>query len=88
MIAIRWTAAAQNELADIWTDARAGAKSRVTAAVDEPERELKQRPDQLGEGDPHGIRRAVRDPIGIEFKISELDCFVQVIRVWELRLTS
>ncbi len=86
MIAVRWTAAAQNELTEIWANARSADRGVITHAVDELERELRRRPWQLGEGDPDGIRRAAMAPIGIEFRVSEADSFVHVFRVWEIKL--
>ena len=76
-----WAPAAQNALADIWT--QTSARKAVADAADEIDRLLRR--DPLSRGEEQGTRRRlVVEPLEVLFTVSPDDRLVQVEQVSEL----
>jgi hypothetical protein len=77
-----FTARARDELAQTWLSADASMRARITAASDELERNLRFRPNDIGESRDQGRRIAFSGPLGMIFRVHEADRKVVVLHVW------
>ncbi|MHC4176588.1 MAG: type II toxin-antitoxin system RelE/ParE family toxin [Planctomycetota bacterium] len=77
-----WKPAAEEELAQLWTDA--DDRNAVTAAADEIDRLLRSSPHKQGESRRGSVRVVFIDPIGVFFDVQDQDRLVSVLRVWRV----
>jgi hypothetical protein len=77
-----WRPIALNRLAELWTkSADRGAVARASDAIDAL---LADDPHSQGESRSGAIRILIVIPLGVLFKISDPDCLVTVLKVWEM----
>ncbi len=75
-----WKPAAENELAKLWISAI--NRQRIKLAADTIDDLLKSDPSNRGESRPGSTRVLFVPPLGVNFKISEADRMVTVMRIW------
>ncbi|MGH7199587.1 MAG: hypothetical protein ACREJB_03220 [Planctomycetaceae bacterium] len=80
---VLWLPDVEQELAGIWADT--DDQRSVTEAANEIERLLKRDPAKAGESRPNGRRILLVSPLGIIFRVNELDRVVTVSNIWEYR---
>jgi plasmid stabilization system protein ParE len=77
-----WKPAAEDELAQIWTDA--ADRGAVADAANEIDRLLAAHPHDQGESRSDSVRVTFVHPLGIFFHVSEEDRLVSVLQVWSV----
>jgi len=80
---VTWLPDAEQELARIWLTA--ADRAHVTEAADWIDQQLKSDPVDAGESRPNGRRILVAAPLGIIFRVDELDRRVVISHVWQIR---
>ncbi len=78
-----WKPAAEDELAEIWTNA--ANRAAVTDAANEIDRLLRLDPHDQGESRSEHVRVVFVHPLGLFFHIREEDRLVSVLRVWSVK---
>jgi plasmid stabilization system protein ParE len=80
---VAWKPSAENELAAIWNAAvDKNAVTRAAGAVDDL---LRRDPPGQGESRSGQDRVILRKPLGVEYRVSESQQAVIVLRVWRYR---
>ena len=71
-----WAPDAEDQLAEIWTNA--ADRVAVTAAANSIDRELGEDPVRIGTADSEGLFRVVRPPLLVLFEVREPDRIVEI----------
>lgn len=82
MYRVIWVPAALNELTAAWVSADSHTRTRITAAVNALDVQLRATPLEAGESRGRNRRVALIAPLGVEFEIDEPEQTVWVWRVW------
>lgn len=77
---VLWVAAAEAELARLWTEA--SRRDEITQAAHEIETRLRVNPLEEGESRPQGRRVLLAPPLGVVFQVVPDDLLVRVLQVW------
>jgi hypothetical protein len=77
---VLWVPRAEQELADIWTNA--ADRDAVTRAAHEIDQRLQRDAPNQGDSRPAGRRILFVPPLGVIFKVEELDRIARVYHVW------
>ena len=85
MFTVTWTQSASDQLADIWMKADSPLRDEITSYVQLLDRHLRANADRLGESREPRVRILTNTPLGIEYRVSEPDRLVTVVRVWGIR---
>ncbi len=85
MITVRWKRSALNELANLWTQAKASQRQAITAASHEIDRQLQDDPGGKGESRSQARRILFVPPLGITFHVKRQASVVFVLHVWRYR---
>ena len=80
---VLWQRDAEAELAQLWMEAE--DRSALRQAADDMDRLLSADPLGVGESRHGEYRIAFFPPLGFEFRVSEPDRRVVVVRVWRIR---
>lgn len=83
---VTWTQSASDQLIDIWIKANSPARDEITKYVQLLDRHLRANADRLGESRETWVRVMTDAPLGVEFRVSQPDRIVTVVRVWGIRL--
>jgi hypothetical protein len=85
MFTVTWTQSASDQLAGIWIKAASPMRDEITKYMRSLDRHLRANADRLGESRGTGVRILTDPPLGIEFRVSEPDRLVTVVRAWGIR---
>ena len=85
MYTVVWSDEARDGLADAWLRADSAARSLITAAAQEMDKYLRANGPRVGESRDEDLRLVTAGPLGIEFRVSEMDRRVTVVRAWTIR---
>lgn len=77
---VEWLPDAEAELAGAWL--AAPDRAAVTRAAHALEKDLRTRPESLGESRPDGRRLAFVPPLGVIFRVRPRDRRVRLLHVW------
>jgi hypothetical protein len=82
MYSVRWERSALLELAELWTNADAELRARITAATRVVDQALRTDADKFGEsrGDEYSVGFAA--PLGLDFDVVPQHRTVWVLHVW------
>ncbi len=79
---VTWLPSADAHLATIWTDSL--NRAAVTAAANRIDRELRLHPYANSESRSNKNRVMFVQPLGVSYDVSDDDCLVTVLAVWEI----
>ncbi len=77
---VTWSPGAKDVLADLWCDAP--DRAALATAANRIDQMLKQGPLEAGEERDENNRILFESPLAVIYKVSELDCTVEVWGVW------
>jgi plasmid stabilization system protein ParE len=81
-----WTPTAERRLAELWM--QTDRQQALTDAANQIDVWLKHVPNDVGESRPKNRRVLIELPLGVVYKVDEMDRMVFVLRVWQIRTRS
>ncbi len=85
---VRWTQSAMDQLSIIWLSVEPEARSEISKASGETDRQLRAAPYAQSESRDGGRRITFVAPLAIEFRVSDEDMLDSVLHIWRFRRRS
>ena len=79
MYTVQWSPSAEQDLADLWNQAR--DRTSIADAANEIDRALARNPSEFGESRTGNSRIAFLKPLAVRF---DVDDHTRVVRVWDI----
>ena len=84
MYTVVWTKDASDQLAACWLNAALERRAAITTIVATIDMHLRANAPRIGESRVRNRRVLIEEPLGVEFRVSESDRLVTVLKVWSI----